>query len=78
MPISIPVILYAVIVQPSEEGAASAVVFSILVFSAVIGNGEPSRRITQKGAMDCGLGANHKVLVRSSADPSIPLDIPHL
>jgi len=32
----IPVTLYAAIVHPSEEGAASAVVFSILVFCAVL------------------------------------------
>ena len=36
VPISIPVILYAVIVQPSEDGAATNAVFSILVFSAVL------------------------------------------
>ena len=36
VPISIPVILYAIVVQPSEDGAASAVVFSILVFSALL------------------------------------------
>ena len=34
--VSITVALYAVIVQPSEEGVAATVVFAILVFAAVL------------------------------------------